>query len=49
MIKGISHKNEKRFVGKNVAMDIVDTFLSTAFSEGERHKRRIAAIEAVDD
>ena len=36
-------------VGKNVAMDIVDTFLSTAFSEGERHKRRIAAIEAVDD
>lgn len=32
-------------VGENVAMDIVDTFLTTAFSEGERHKRRIAAIE----
>lgn len=32
-------------VGENVAMDIVDTFLTTAFSEGPRHKRRIAAIE----
>lgn len=32
-------------VGENVAMDIVDTFMTTAFSEGERHKRRIAAIE----
>lgn len=32
-------------VGENVAMDIVDTFLTTAFSNGERHLRRIAAIE----
>lgn len=32
-------------VGENVAMDIVDTFLATAFSEGPRHIRRIAAIE----
>lgn len=32
-------------VGENVAMDIVDTFLSTEFSQGPRHIRRIAAIE----
>ena len=31
--------------GQNLAMDIVDTYLSTAFSEVERHKRRIRAIE----
>lgn len=36
-------------IGEKVAMDVVDTFLNTKFSEGERHKRRIAAIEAVDD
>lgn len=32
-------------VGENVAMDIVDTFLTTEFSHGERHQRRIDAIE----
>ena len=31
-------------VGENVAMDVVDTFLSTAFSGEERHARRIAKI-----
>ena len=28
-------------VGENVAMDIVDTFFATPFSNGERHQRRI--------
>lgn len=32
-------------IGENVALDVVDTFLGTAFSEEPRHKRRIAAIE----
>ena len=31
--------------GPNVAMDIVDTFLNTAFSGEEKHCRRIRAIE----
>lgn len=35
-------------VGENVAMDIVDTFLGTDFSDEDRHKRRIAAIEDPD-
>lgn len=33
------------FTGPNLAMEIVDTFLDTEFSEGENHKRRIAKIE----
>lgn len=32
-------------VGPNLAVEIVDTFLNTKFSEEEKHKRRIAAIE----
>lgn len=32
-------------IGENAAMDIVDTFLTTEFSNEERHKRRIAGIE----
>lgn len=32
-------------VGENLAMEIVDTFLGTEFSDEERHKRRIALIE----
>lgn len=32
-------------VGENLAIEIVDTFLGTAFSDEERHKRRIALIE----
>ena len=33
-------------IGENVAMDIVDTFFETPFSQGERHQRRIDKIEA---
>lgn len=33
------------FVGKNLALEIVDTFLATEFSEGENHIRRISKIE----
>ncbi len=32
-------------VGPNLALEIVDTFLSTGFSEEEKHKRRVDAIE----
>ncbi len=32
-------------VGKNLAIEIVETFLDTEFSEGENHKRRIAKLE----
>ena len=32
-------------VGENLALDIVDTFLSTAFSGEERHQRRVDMIE----
>lgn len=30
--------------GVNLAMEIVDTFLDTAFSEGENHKRRVSKL-----
>ena len=32
-------------VGENLAMEIVDTFLGTEFSNEERHNKRIALIE----
>ena len=32
-------------VGPNLALEIVDTFLNTEFSEEEKHKRRVDAIE----
>lgn len=32
-------------VGENLAMDLVDTFLTTEFSGEERHQRRIDLIE----
>lgn len=32
-------------IGINLACEIVDTFLNTAFSDEEKHKRRIKAIE----
>lgn len=32
-------------IGENLALDIVDTFLNTAFSGEERHQRRIDLIE----
>ncbi len=31
--------------GVNLALEIVDTFLDTEFSEGENHKRRIGKLE----
>lgn len=34
-----------RVVGPGLALKIVDTFISTAFSDDERHKRRISKIE----
>lgn len=34
-----------RVIGSGLALEIVDTFLSTAFSEEERHIRRIELIE----
>lgn len=33
-------------VGPNLALDIVETFLNTEFSEEEKHKRRIALMES---
>ena len=32
-------------IGKNMATDILETFLNTEFSEGENHIRRISLIE----
>lgn len=32
-------------VGENLALEIVDTFLNTPFSEEERHQRRVDMIE----
>ncbi len=37
-----------RVVGPGLALLIVDTFLNTPFSEGERHIRRIGMIEDID-
>ena len=34
--------------GENLAMDIVDTFLSTDFSHGERHARRVQKIAKIE-
>ena len=34
-------------VGENLAMEIVDTFLGTEFTNEERHNKRIALIEEV--
>lgn len=33
------------FTGRNLALEIVDTFLNTEFSKGENHIRRISKIE----
>lgn len=36
-------------VGENLAMDIVDAFLSTQFSMGERHQKRIDLITETEN
>lgn len=36
-------------VGENLAIEIVDTFLDTAFSGEERHRRRVGLIEKTDE
>ena len=35
-------------VGKALALEIVDTWLTTEFSQGERHARRIAKLAALE-
>lgn len=32
-------------IGENLAVDIVDTFLNTEFSQGENHVRRVGKLE----
>lgn len=39
----------ERVIGKGLAQDIVDVFLTTEFSGDERHVRRIAKITAIED
>ena len=38
-----------RIVGPEVAFDIVDTFLNTSFSNGERHQKRINQIKDIEN
>ncbi len=37
-----------RIISTELANDIADTFLSTPFSNGERHKKRIAMIHEIE-
>ncbi len=37
-----------RVLGIGVAMDVVQTFIETPFSEAERHRRRVAKIAAIE-
>ena len=39
----------QRTTGIETCKDIVHTFLNTPFSEGERHKGRIAKISSIED
>lgn len=36
-------------VGEHTAREMVDIFISTPFSEGERHVRRVSKVNALDD
>ncbi|MCD8095516.1 MAG: ribose 5-phosphate isomerase B [Ruminococcus sp.] len=38
-----------RVVGEGTALDLVDTFVHTEFSNEERHKRRIGLIEEIEN
>ena len=35
------------FTGELLALEMVDVFLTTPFSEGERHARRVAKVNAI--
>ena len=35
------------FTGELLALEMVDVFLATPFSEGERHARRVAKVNAI--
>ncbi len=37
----------ERLTGKDLALDILDTFLNTTFDAEERHQRRVEKIEAI--
>jgi ribose 5-phosphate isomerase B len=37
-----------RTVGPAVAWDLVETFLAAKFSQGERHRRRLAKVAAIE-
>jgi ribose 5-phosphate isomerase B len=39
----------ERVVGPGVAQDIVKVWLETAFSEGERHRKRIDKVKRIED
>lgn len=39
----------ERVVGGGLALDIVDTFLNTPFSNAERHQKRIDKITAIEN
>lgn len=38
-----------RVTGPDLAVDIVDAFLATEFSKGERHLRRLALVAAMEE
>ena len=37
-----------RVIGRNLAMDLVKTFLSAKFSRAERHQRRLDKVNAIE-
>lgn len=39
----------ERVIGPGLAQDIISTWLSTEFSNGERHKNRIAKMHALEE
>lgn len=52
--QGVEHDNMNvlclgaRIIGPELALEIVNVFLSAKFSNGERHKRRIAKIAEIE-
>lgn len=53
--QGVEHDNMNvlvmgsRVIGANTAMDLVDGFLGAQFSNEERHVRRLAKVQAIED